>query len=158
MDAERPIAMDQPDPTSGGSFERDQKIPGAGIDLENRPGDPMETEPRPAGNAHWSAPDKQRATVSVLKRAELDVLTPVFSNAMPPRGLSGMVRRLAYRIPEHRASHWAILLLGDRIDVLEHRAWRGLPLVASFLAYRAWGAIRSRRSRRSGWARALRFR
>ena len=45
--------------------------------------------------------------------------------AAPARGLSGAVRRLAYGIPEHRAGRWALLLVADRIDVVEHRATRG---------------------------------
>jgi hypothetical protein len=140
----------------GGGAGHPRRIPGAGIDLDNRPGDPMETEPRPGGNAHWEEPERQRATVPVLKRAGLAELTPVFSNALPPRGLSGVVRRLAYRIPEHRAAHWALLLLGDRIDVLESRAWRGLPLFASLGALAALEtARRFRRHRRPGWVRAL---
>lgn len=141
---------------AAGTADTPRGIPEAGVDLENRPGDPMETELRPAGNAHWATPDRQRPTGTVLKRAGLAELTPVFGTALPPRGLSGMARRLAYRIPEHRASHWAMLLLGDRIDVLEHRVWRGLPVVASLLAYGAWHAARrSRHSRRPGWMRAL---
>jgi hypothetical protein len=57
----------------------------------------------------------------VTKRMELDRLTPVYSTALPPRGLSGLLRRIAYNIPESHARHWATLLLADRVDVLEHR-------------------------------------
>jgi len=31
------------------------------------------------------------------------------------------MRRLGYRIPEHRTSHWMTLLAADRVDVLEGR-------------------------------------
>jgi hypothetical protein len=118
--------------------------PGVGIDAdpERRPGIPMETTPSPVGHAHWTTPERQEARVRVLKRADLEELTPVFSNANPPRALSGVVRRIAYRIPEHRMSHWLLLLLGDRIDVLEHRIPRALavalPLAAVGLAWSAW--------------------
>jgi hypothetical protein len=47
---------------------------------------------------------------------------PVRGSAQPPRGLSGALRRLAYTIPEHRARRPMLLILADRIDVLEHRA------------------------------------
>jgi hypothetical protein len=47
------------------------------------------------------------------------VRAPVFGTAQPPRGLSGALRRRAYAIPEHRARHWALLLLADRVDVVE---------------------------------------
>jgi hypothetical protein len=45
----------------------------------------------------------------------------VFSTALPPSGLSGVIRRIAYNIPESHARHWATLMLDDRVDVLEHR-------------------------------------
>src|SRR5256885_15019553 len=57
----------------------------------------------------------------VTKRMEIDLLTPVFSTALRPKGLSGVIRRMAYRIPESHARHWATLMLADRVDVLEHR-------------------------------------
>jgi hypothetical protein len=100
-----------------------ERIEGWGADRrpEDRPGVPMETEPRPAEGAHWREPERQRSDVLVLKRAGLAELTPVFGTTLPPRGLSGLLRRAAYRIPEHHARHWALLLLADRIDVLEHR-------------------------------------
>jgi hypothetical protein len=50
-------------------------------------------------------------------------LGPVRSSAVPLRGLSGLVRHAAYRTPEHRARHWFLLLLGDRVDAVEHRPW-----------------------------------
>jgi ParB-like chromosome segregation protein Spo0J len=57
----------------------------------------------------------------VTKRMELDRLTPVFSTALRPTGLSGFIRRIAYDIPESHARHWATLMLADRVDVMEHR-------------------------------------
>ena len=121
-------------------------IPGAGIDLHRRHGSPMETEPARAGNAHWSDPERQESTVVVFKRSDLDHLTPVFGTGQPPRGLSGLIRRLAYRVPEHRATHWALLLLGDRVDVFEHRLIERAPLAVAALAVA--GAFRLGVSRR----------
>jgi hypothetical protein len=46
-------------------------------------------------------------------------LTPVYADTVPPRGLSGLLRRRAYRIHEHKARRWLLLLLADRIDVVE---------------------------------------
>jgi hypothetical protein len=51
--------------------------------------------------------------------------------AQPLRGLSGVLRRAAYRMPEHEARHWALLLVADRVDAVEHGAWRGQALVAA---------------------------
>ena len=129
-----------------------EPIPGAGIDRDNRPGVPMETAHKPASGAHWTEPERQEATTLVLKTKNLDGLTPVFSNALPPRGLSGLIRRAAYRVPEHKTAHWLLLLLGDRVDVLEHRLMRVLrttvPLAAGalLLASPARRTLRRRRS------------
>ena len=98
--------------------------PVAGHDLpaSERPGVPMETEPRPlTPTAHWSEPVRMKPQRGVTKRAELKSLTPVYSTALKPRGLSGVIRRMAYRIPETQAKHWMTLMLADRVDVLEHR-------------------------------------
>jgi hypothetical protein len=115
--------------------------PGAGVDAEkqHRPGVPMELRPpRRVGHAHWTTPERQTDPGNVLKRSDLDELTPVFGTAAPPRGISGLMRRAAYRIPEHHTSHWFVLLLADRIDAIEHRARRilpfALPLIAGGLA------------------------
>jgi hypothetical protein len=46
-------------------------------------------------------------------------LTPVFGTAAPPRLLSGLLKRVAYRYPDHMPQHWLLLLVSDRIDVVE---------------------------------------
>jgi len=100
-----------------------QGIVGAGIDSkrEARPGVPKERQPpAPVGNAHWTEPERQPDPGNVLKRADLDELTPVFGTSVPPRGISGAMRRAAYRIPEYQTSHWFVLLLADRVDAIEH--------------------------------------
>jgi hypothetical protein len=93
---------------------------------ENRPGVPREAEPRPDEGAHWVLPPRQQPTVRVFRRQGLEELTPVFGTAQPPHGVSGLLRWLAYRAPEHRARHWAGLMLADRIDILETRLGRAL--------------------------------
>jgi hypothetical protein len=61
--------------------------------------------------------------------------TPVFGTAQPPQGISGLVRRRAYAIPEHRVRHWMLLLLADRLDLLEYRLGGGSrPLAIAALA------------------------
>jgi hypothetical protein len=37
------------------------------------------------------------------------------------RGLSGLLRRAAYRIPDWKARHWLLLLFADRVDVVESK-------------------------------------
>jgi hypothetical protein len=121
---------------------------------EKRPGVPMELDPpRPAGNAHWVEPERQPERAGILKRKGLVDMTPVFGTAVPPRGLSGIMRRAAYHIPEHRTSHWLWLLLADRVDAIEHgyaRRWLwAVPAVAAgAIALAMYG--RRRRSR-FGW-------
>lgn len=107
-------------------------------EVASRPGVPMERDARhhaaeqgPA--SPWVRPAQQRGA-ALLSRSGLRAATPVFGTAQPARGLSGVVRRLAYGTPEYRTSHWALLLVGDRIDVLEHRLVRGawlLPVAAA---------------------------
>jgi hypothetical protein len=83
----------------------------------------MLLKPRRRPGAHWKEPERQQPPddVPVLKRAELDELTPTFSTALPPKGLSGLLKRVAYDLPEHSVRHVLLLLLSDRVDVVESR-------------------------------------
>jgi hypothetical protein len=85
----------------------------------DRPGVPQEADPpEPLSNAHWLSPEQQVSErPPVVGRGRQ--LTPVYSVANPPRGLSGMIRRLAYRVPDYRPRRWLLLVLADRVDVLE---------------------------------------
>jgi hypothetical protein len=80
----------------------------------------------------------QHSTVPVLVSVDVGALTPIFSTAVPPRGLSGLMRRRAYAIPEHQARRWLLLLLSDRVDVWENRLRRH-PGVATGLGAAALG-------------------
>jgi hypothetical protein len=100
------------------------EIAGWGVDgpPERRPGVPRELKPRAREGAHWEEPERQPPPdVPVLKRKELEELTPAFSTAVPPKGLSGLLRAKAYAIPEHLVRHVLLLLVADRVDVLESR-------------------------------------
>jgi hypothetical protein len=48
-------------------------------------------------------------------------LPRVTSTAQPLRGVSGGLRRVAYGVPEHYVRRWLLLLLADRVDLVEHR-------------------------------------
>jgi hypothetical protein len=102
-------------------FNPRPEIPGWGSDrrMEDRPGVPMEHAPAPVSDAPL---DGQTPTAPVLTSAPFHRLTPVFSTALPPRGLSGLLRRRAYGFPDHDSLHWVLLLLADPIDVLESAA------------------------------------
>ena len=45
---------------------------------------------------------------------------PMYGSAQPARLLSGRLRHAAYRVPEHKARRWMLLMLADRLDRLEH--------------------------------------
>jgi len=96
-------------------------VTGWGVDArpENRPGVPMELEPpRAMGDPPYARPPQQDARPSVVARNR--GRTPVFGTAVPQRGLSGLVRHVAYGIPEYKRRRWLLLMVADRIDVLEH--------------------------------------
>ena len=99
----------------------ERAIPGWGVDKDrnNRPAVPMEKFDLNATGAHWYFPERQRPSYPREKSTEHKFLTPVFGTVCPPRGISGLVRRFAYNFSEGRTAHWFLLLLGDRIDVLE---------------------------------------
>lgn len=127
-------------------------------DPQNRPGVPMELEvPRPAGHAHWSEPERQDDPGNVLKRKGLEQLTPVFGTTVPPRGLSGLMRRAAYGIPEHFTSHWFALLLADRVDVIEDRTKRAAPFVLPALALAGLAYVALKPRKRTTWQRLTSF-
>lgn len=139
--------------------EKLDPVPGVGVDADpkQRPGVPMELEPpRPMGAAHWQAPARQRDPGGILRRKGLEELTPVFGVTIQPRGLSGMMRRAAYDIAEHRALHWFMLLAADRVDAIESRMMRGRALWLATLGVGIAGAaglalMRSRAARRRRW-------
>jgi hypothetical protein len=43
----------------------------------------------------------------------------VFGTSVPPAGVSGMIRAGAFRFSENDLRHWAMLLLADRVNVVE---------------------------------------
>lgn len=110
----------------------DRPVKGADAAMSERPGVPMEKpshEPlTPA--TRWREPERMRNVPAVTRRMELKQMTPVFSTAYPPKGLSGAIRRKAYRLPETHARHWMTLLLADRVELWEHRIARAVKLIA----------------------------
>ncbi|MDQ4032140.1 MAG: hypothetical protein M3332_07705 [Actinomycetota bacterium] len=107
-------------PTS--SEQLRDRIPGWGVDLDrkNRPSYPRERfEPAETG-AHWDFPERQEEKWPRERSIEHKFLTPVFGTSCPPKGMSGMIRKYAYKkFSEGRAAHWLLLLAGDRVDAVE---------------------------------------
>jgi hypothetical protein len=97
---------------------------GADRSPADRPGHPKEKQPPgPTGNPHWIEPEPQMSGTVVVRDPRRPV-TPVYGTTIPPRGLSGMLRRFAYTIPTYKARRWMLLLLADRVDVIEHNPSR----------------------------------
>lgn len=98
-----------------------ERIPGWGADLDPayRPSVPRETlDARPEG-APQGLPEQQPHEGYRERSLEHADLTPVFGTAQPLKGVSGVIRRLAYdRFSEARTAHWLLLIAGDRVDVL----------------------------------------
>lgn len=98
------------------------QIPGWGMDAdpENEPTYPLKNY---TGDDHkrlnWERPLLQEQTVEVLKSNERPSLSAVFGTSTPPKGLSGVIRRHAFKYSESSYGHWLPLLLADRINVVE---------------------------------------
>lgn len=101
------------------------QIPGWGADLDpkDRPAVPRERFDPAASGARWEFPESQQEKWPRERSMEHAALTPVFGTSCPPSGLSGALRKLAYRrYSEGRAAHWLMLLAADRVNVLEAMA------------------------------------
>lgn len=89
----------------------------------------------------WQRPAQQPDTVEILKSVERPNITAVFGTAAPPSGLSGMIRRMAYKYSESDLRRWMPLILADRVNMVEgliEDAGKGyLPNV---FAERGWNA------------------
>lgn len=92
---------------------------GADLDHKNRPAIPMERTPPRFIHAHEGKLPQQPETVEILTSTERPGITPIFGTAQPPKGLSGMMRRLAFRWSENDMRHWLLLLAADRVNVVE---------------------------------------
>ena len=109
------------------------RVPGWGVDLDpaNRPSVPRERFDPSLAGAHWTYPEEQPEKWPRERSIEHGQLPPVFGTSCPPKGLSGVIRKLAYRrYSEGQSAHWLLLLAADRVDVLESTvvdALRGRP-------------------------------
>jgi len=93
---------------------------GKDADPENEPNYPMK---------HWNGddhkrlnyerPTQQRQSVEVLHSNERPSVSAVFGTSTPPKGLSGKLRRHAFKFSEGNWNHWLTLLLADRVDMVE---------------------------------------
>jgi len=93
---------------------------GVDADPRNDPTYPMRDISRDdKGGMNWTRPTLQPQSVEVLQSTEHNRRSAVFGTSTPPAGLSGAIRRRAFRKSEGKWSHWLMLLLADRIDVVQ---------------------------------------
>lgn len=67
----------------------------------------------------WPRPSQQPVKVEVLHSNERPNVSSVFGTSTPPSGLSGMLRRFAFRYSESSYGHWLPLMLADRVGMVE---------------------------------------
>jgi hypothetical protein len=102
--------------------EKFRHINGWGIDAdpENEPTYPMK---KYTGADHqrlnYERPVQQSSSVEVLHSNERPTLSAVYGTPNPPSGLSGILRRNAFKFSEGNWMHWLTLLLADRVNVAE---------------------------------------
>lgn len=108
-------------PPKESSDELRARIPGWGADLDpkDRPSYPRE-QPGIETGARWVFPDRQPETWPRERSIEHEFLTPVFGTSTPPKGVSGAIRKYAYKYGEGRLAHWLLLIVADRVDAWEH--------------------------------------
>ena len=98
------------------------QVKGWGVDADskNDPTYPMRTHTSGdhAGYS-WQRPPQQETDVEILHSNERPNVSAVFGTSTPPSGLSGMIRRFAFRYSESSYGHWLPLMLADRVGVAE---------------------------------------
>jgi hypothetical protein len=99
-----------------------KSVVGWGIDADPR-NDPTypyrRRENDPGLTRHWERPSQQQSEVEILQSIEHVRRPAVFGTSTPPKGLSGMIRRAAFRWSESNWLHWLMLMGADRVDVVE---------------------------------------
>ena len=98
------------------------QIKGWGVDADprNDPTYPMKNRNNGEHAGYsWERPPQQPITIEVLHSNERPNVTSVFGTSTPPSGLSGVIRRIAFRYSESSYGHWLPLMLADRVSVVE---------------------------------------
>ena len=99
-----------------------RSVPGWGVDADprNDPTYPMRNRQQDdSPGMNWARPPLQQPHVEVLRSIEHNRLPAAFGVSTPPRGLSGAIRRFAFRYSESQWAHWLLLMGADRINMIE---------------------------------------
>jgi hypothetical protein len=115
------------DETNPGEFSKKKNmdyvnIKGWGIDAdpENDPTYPMKTRTNEDHDGYtWQRPPLQPENIEILQSVERPNITATFGTSSPPSGLSGLIRRWAYKKSESDLRRWVPLLIADRVDMVE---------------------------------------
>lgn len=128
------------------SLEPVKRPPWWGVDRDRarRPGVPMMRAPAPWPNTRFPPQPMRGRPASPMHARPNKKMPPVFGTALPLRGLAGLVKRLAYRYPDHNPAHWMLKMLGDRVDSWTHRVKKALPVLLPAAA--AWYLLRRERA------------
>ncbi|HYC37059.1 MAG TPA: hypothetical protein VEC19_11585 [Usitatibacter sp.] len=92
---------------------------GSDLDPARRPGVPRDKAPQLGREDLYPAIEPQVSRTKIHKSTEHGKLPPVFGTSCPPRGLSGVLRDVAYKFSEGRLARWLTLMFADRVDVVE---------------------------------------
>ena len=97
-------------------------IPGWGMDHDPE-NDPTYPATRWNGadyeRIHYEKAPQQPVNMEVLHSNERPNISRVFGTSTPPVGLSGALRRYAFKYSEATAAHWMVLIAADRVDVIQ---------------------------------------
>lgn len=106
--------------SAGGTVDT-RTIPGWGsaIDEANDPTYPYRERDNDDHSGAWQRPAVQAVSVEVLQSIEHKWRPAVVGTSTPPRGLSGTLRRLAFRKSESNLLHWLLLMGADRVNTFE---------------------------------------
>ena len=67
----------------------------------------------------WNRPPQQSGHENILHSIERPDVTRVFGTSAPASGLSGVIRHCAFKFSEGRFAHWLLLLVADRVNMVE---------------------------------------
>ena len=116
-------------------------IPGWGVDAdpENDPTYPMKhRNGADYERLNYERPPQQPVTVEVLHSIERPNLTAAFGTTLPPKGVSGALRRYAFKHSESTYMHWVPLVLAEGAGA-EMRSTLGTAVFAGMLGVTLFG-------------------
>jgi len=98
------------------------QVTGWGVDAnpKNDPTYPMKNRNNGEHAGYsWERPTQQPLDVEILHSNERPNVPATFGTSTPPAGISGVIRREAFKYSENSYGHWLPLMLADRVGVVE---------------------------------------